>query len=236
MVFFVSDHGEAFSRDKVTFQSGVGGMPFELFSVGHGTDVIQREQFRVLLAYQMYRNGKLVSAPSHEISQRVSLLDIYPTVLEHVGLELPKYLDGYSLLERKDRPDRKFFVETDFNVAAMFKSKVDVGDVFAEGASAYRVEPNGYVSLRPEKIEKILLQKEYSVISGEQVVAFGNYQERSPGFRYFDYSKMEWRPISGEDGDASVKGLQHALCKQFVGDPRLAGQVVCQGTNVASGQ
>ncbi|MNT69146.1 hypothetical protein D3C72_2074430 [compost metagenome] len=113
---------------------------------------------------------------------------------------------------------------------------MDVGDAFAEGASAYRVEPNGYVSLRPEKIGQIMLQKEYSVLSGEQVVAFGNYQEGVPGFRFFDYSKMEWRPISGEDGDASVKGLQHALCKQFVDDPRLAGQTVCQGADVASGQ
>lgn len=236
LVFFVSDHGEAFARDKVTFRSSVGGKPFELYSVGHGTDVVQREQFQVLLAYQMYRDGKLVSVPFREDSQRVSLLDIYPTVLEHVGLGLPKNLDGYSLLQRKEQPERNFFVETDFNVAAMFKSKVDVGDVFAEGASAYRVEPNGYVSLRPEKIEQILLLKEYSVFSGEQAVAFGNYEDGAPGFRFFDYSRMEWRPIAGEDADASIRELQRALCKQFVRDPRLGGQTACKGHNVAAGK
>ncbi|MNF75530.1 hypothetical protein D3C84_575980 [compost metagenome] len=207
-----------------------------MFALGHGTDVVQRSQFQVLLAYQIYRDGKLISAPSHEDSQRVSLLDIYPTVLEHVGLELPEGLDGYSLLERKERPERKFFVETDFNVSAMFKSKVDVGDVFAEGASAYRVEPNGYVSLRPEKIDQILLLKEYSVLSGEQAVAFGNYEEGEPGFRFFDYARMEWRPIAGEDSDVSVRGLQRALCEQFVGDPRLGGQPVCKGHIVAAGK
>ncbi|MDT4845373.1 Sulfatase [compost metagenome] len=234
LVFFVSDHGEAFARDKVTFRSAVGGKPFELFALGHGTDVVQKPQFQVLLAYQIYRNGELVSTPSHERSQRVSLLDIYPTVLQHVGLDAPQYLDGYSLLDRQERPDRKFFLETDFNVSAVLKGNIDAGEAFAQGASAYRVEPNGYVSLRPEKIDEVMQQKEYSVLSGDQVLAFGNYQDGEPGFRFFDYSNMEWRPIEGEDGDAAVLELQRALCKQFAGDPLLIGLQVCQRLNVAT--
>jgi hypothetical protein len=236
LVFFISDHGEGFPRDGIKFKSTVDGRLLEVSAYGHGTNVVQRSQFQVLLAYQVYRDGKLVSVPLQEKSQRVSLLDIYPTVLQHLGVESPRNLDGYSLLQHKDHPDRKFFVETDFNVSSVLKGQVDAGDAFAEGASAYRVEPNGYVSLRPEKIDQIMLQKEYSILSGEQIVAFGSYQEGSPGFRFFDYSKMEWRPIEGEDGDTAVLELQRALCKQFAGDPLLTGQPVCQGPEVATGR
>lgn len=233
LVFFVSDHGEGFARDAVTFSSAVGGRPFELSAYGHGTNVVQRFQFQVLMAYQVYRNGKLVSIPSSQERDRVSLLDIYPTVLEYLGIELPKTLDGYSLIGREKIPERNFFVETDFNVSAVLNGQIDADEAFAQGASAYRVESNGYVSLRPDKIGQIMRQKEYSVLSGDKVLAFGDYGKELAPFRLFDYSAMTWRPIEGEDGDPSIREMQLALCRQFASDPLMLEQHVCRSARVA---
>jgi hypothetical protein len=228
LVFFVSDHGESFGRDTITFKSSIGGQDFVQSSTGHGTDAADRSQFQVLLAYQQYQDGRLINQGATKDSPRVSLLDIYPTIMEYLNIEDGKVRDGVSLFKVKEQAQRDFFVETGFSVPAILKRNPNMADAFMQGMNAYQVEPNGYVSLRPDKVREILLQKEFSVMRGQYLVTYGSYQDVGTQFRLFDFLNMQWRPLEKSGGQGVENDLQMKICKQFSDDPRLASEGVCR--------
>jgi len=85
MLVFTSDHGEAFLEH---------GM------MGHGTQ-LHGELVRVPLVVR-WPQSATGAPPVGFHSAPVSSVDIVPTVLESVGLEIPEHLPGRSLLSRAD--------------------------------------------------------------------------------------------------------------------------------------
>ncbi len=83
ITILTSDHGEALSDDHGYW-----------FSHGHG---LTRDQLHVPLLVRCTR-----CQPGTRVDRPVSTVDVVPTVLELLGLEVPEGLDGHSLLE--DRP------------------------------------------------------------------------------------------------------------------------------------
>jgi arylsulfatase A-like enzyme len=80
LIVLTSDHGEAFGRRNHVF---------------HGMSVYDNQtRIPLLIKYPGQRHSAIVEQP-------VSLVDVFPTVLDAVGLPLPAPVDGLSLL----RPD-----------------------------------------------------------------------------------------------------------------------------------
>ncbi|AMO74558.1 sulfatase-like hydrolase/transferase [Pseudomonas citronellolis] len=223
LVFFISDHGESFDRDFRRFSSlRDGGEDVLLGGWGHGTVVTVPEQFKVLLAYQEYRGGKLVNkAAVHD--KMVSLLDIFPTVKEFLGVDGEVKLDGQSLFGLHG--ERYFFLETGFSVPAILQKDPDEGAAFAQGADYYQVEKNGYVSLRYDRYNELLLKKDLASIKGDEMVYFSVDKDGRGFFRYLNFKTLQWSVLDYENSPG--QHLLSELCEHFSSDPRLRNNALC---------
>ena len=85
LVVFTSDHGEEFYDHK---------------SVGHGHSVYE-ELLRVPLIMRL--DGVLPAG--HRVHQPVELIDVSPTILDLLGLEIPDTMQGQSLLGYIENPE-----------------------------------------------------------------------------------------------------------------------------------
>ncbi|MCY1454220.1 hypothetical protein D9M71_712720 [compost metagenome] len=148
--------------------------------------------------------------------------------MEYLGIKDERTRDGVSLFNMKEYVQRDFFVETGFSVPAILKRNPNLADAFIQGMNAYQVESNGYVSLRPEKVKEILLQKELSVMRGDQLVTYGSYEGLGAQFRLFNFSSKRWQPLANAGSQGLAGELQVEICRQFSDDPRLVAEAVCQ--------
>ncbi|XP_072137286.1 arylsulfatase K [Mobula birostris] len=88
-----------------------------IFTSDHGELAMEHRQFYKMSMYEgsshvpLLITGPGISGRQH-ISNLVSLVDIYPTLLDIVGIPLPKNLSGYSLLPLLRRIPNNIFVKT----------------------------------------------------------------------------------------------------------------------------
>lgn len=95
LIVFTSDHGEAFG---------------EHVELGHSL-FCYNENIHVPLFFTA--QGYLPSNVS--INLRVNLIDIMPTILDFLDMNIPEYVQGvslFSLLNRKTKPGRNFYLES----------------------------------------------------------------------------------------------------------------------------
>ncbi len=92
LVVFVSDHGEQFLEH--------GGLK-------HGSS-LHREELHVPLVFRVPG----ARDPGERRADRVGLVDVFPTVLSALGIELPGAVDGRDLFRAEPDPDRIVFSET----------------------------------------------------------------------------------------------------------------------------
>lgn len=88
VVVFLSDHGESFAERET---SGL---------IGHG--VLYEEVLHVPLMI------RIPGTPAARIPQVVELIDLMPTVLRVVGLDVPASLDGHDLFDKARQPMGRF--------------------------------------------------------------------------------------------------------------------------------
>jgi len=168
VVVLLSDHGEGLSIDNSQIDASDGSSrPLFGVTVGHGTDVLNRKQYEIVLAYRGFGKRAMTTGVS---MQTASLIDIAPTLLDLVDLlpEKPKQFDGISLrpwLEDADLKtySRYFLVETGFSIPSILSVTPSMANVFSEGNKHYRVISNGRVIIRDESIPLLVSQKQYAV-------------------------------------------------------------------------
>jgi arylsulfatase A-like enzyme len=97
-----ADHGEEFWEHRQEELEGFTD-PRDIYGVGHGHNMFQ---VHVLVPLLLFGPG---IAPG-VIEQNVSLVDVAPTVLQSLAIEVPASVDGVSLLETVD-PDRPILSE-----------------------------------------------------------------------------------------------------------------------------
>ena len=89
IVFFYSDHGTGLPRHKRwLFDTGVK-VPFIVYIP---------QQFKELYPAQ----------PGSEVNQLISFIDLAPTVIELVGAEIPKTMQGQAFLGENQKPEREY--------------------------------------------------------------------------------------------------------------------------------
>ena len=168
VVVLLSDHGEGLSTDNNQIDASDGSRR-SLFgaTMGHGTDVLNRKQYEVVLAFKGV--GERVMATGVSM-QTAGLIDIAPTLLDLVDLspEKPKQFDGISLrpwLEDADLKtySRYFLVETGFSIPSILSAAPNMAEAFSEGNTHYRVRSNGRVVIKDESMPLLVSQKQYAV-------------------------------------------------------------------------
>ena len=168
VVVLLSDHGEGLSTDNNQIDASDGSRR-SLFgaTVGHGTDILNRKQYEVVLAYRGVGEREMATGVS---MQTAGLIDIAPTLLDLVDLspEKPKQFDGISLrpwLEDADlKPySRYFFVETGLSIPSILSATPNMAKAISEGYTHYQVLSNGRVVIKDESIALFVSQKQYAV-------------------------------------------------------------------------
>lgn len=107
LIVLFSDHGEEF---------------FEHSGWWHG-DTLYYEQVHVPLIVKMPSSIDLIKAKPHIVDVQVSLVDVAPTILEVVGIEIPKKIQGKSLVPvifGAEKDVRRIFMEEDFSGNVLF--------------------------------------------------------------------------------------------------------------------
>ncbi|MGQ3891778.1 sulfatase-like hydrolase/transferase [Legionella sp. CNM-4043-24] len=113
MLILLSDHGEAMytpgSRNtRAELYQGKGDGRFADYlkrktateldkSGGHGSDLLSPAQFKCLLGFKLFKNGRMDSSRA-TFNTPVALIDIAPTVADYFQFQLKEKADGLSLL------------------------------------------------------------------------------------------------------------------------------------------
>jgi hypothetical protein len=188
LVIILSDHGETlyYPNSRLTNnQNYQGKLPskFEEYlkrntatvlnkSAGHGSDILSPNQYKNVLAFTIYKQGKITTKIT-KINTRVALIDLAPTILAFLHLHAPGKIDGISLLPsimnpHTTLPQRTFYIESGmFPNQSLSKEKT-----IEIGAEFYFVNAeNSELEIKPDKLKYFDDQKLYGAISGDWVLA-----------------------------------------------------------------
>jgi arylsulfatase A-like enzyme len=180
IVVVLSDHGESMGEPASVADDEHAKRHIRHLqkSVGHGTSVFARDQYRVLLAMRSFGAEQLPTPSGIRITAPASLEDITPTLTDALGLRPRGTFDGISWLPElrgaagENRAARVRFMETEFSPAG-FASGVVLTMRNVRGAAAYyRVDAKtGRVLIRAERLPQLLATRQYAAVRGEELLA-----------------------------------------------------------------
>jgi hypothetical protein len=178
IVILISDHGESFSGTSgdLFFDQVNGTLAHEVSEQlplkkksGHGSSLLGYSQNRCILAFRDYRRKGFLSKTFFE---RVSLVDVAPTLLDYLGMDndFPKR-DGVSLKPfltgqgGQKNIERTIFLETGFNPT---EGELNVSEMIKKGLQFYRIDANdGLLSLKDEHLPELIKRKERAAFKGD---------------------------------------------------------------------
>lgn len=145
IIIVLSDHGETLK--------------------GHGTDLKVSGQNRILLSF------KLPGKNSHfEVNRLVATTDIFPTILDLLGLNLDDYhYEGSSLkpLLSGDENDGDFenyiFLETGFSIDVPGGIGISLQEMIDEGIHFYEWDEKGIITVKEEYHEELIKRKQRAI-------------------------------------------------------------------------
>lgn len=188
LLIMLSDHGETlyYPGSRLTNYKNYQGKSPSRFaqylqqhtatvlnkSAGHGSDILSPRQYHSVLAFRVYKKGRIIT-PITQINSRVALIDLAPTILDFLHLDNKQKMDGISLLPSilnplQLLPQRIFFIESGMfpNQLLSKQKSIEIGKLF------YNVNPvSGELEIKPDKIKTVNEQKLYGLISGDWVLA-----------------------------------------------------------------
>jgi arylsulfatase A-like enzyme len=135
-------------------------------SYGYGSSLIGLVQNHVLFAIRGYG----VNIPHRDIPQRVSLLDVTPTILDILHLTAINQSDGISLLPHIEQPnnlisDRDYYFETGDKVAEIETDHISIAKTLSARINVYDVDRNtGHIFLKPDAEKSLISFKQRAVM------------------------------------------------------------------------
>jgi hypothetical protein len=215
IVVFMSDHGEGFPEKY-------GRQRDDFSSHGHGTNLIDEDQNRILFAIQQYRNGTQVFE-SAKFDYSASIMDILPTIADVIGIDLEdKEIDGLSLFpliqsDFSNLPaERPRFLETEIHLNTMDnldeESNINVDSVVEEAIKYYQISQDGRLEINPINFPELLKRKDRAVeLNGQYLVWNDIY-----GYKFFNYLGR-YSEIY-DPSNANHKKLMDLFCAHFSSD------------------
>ena len=228
IVVVLSDHGEGFSYFPLSWQPVENSkfLALPMFS-WHGTNVLDKAQTQVLLAFKSFGNALINKQGSS--SQLTSLIDIAPTLLELTGKKSHKLkASGCDLfLKQSDcLKDRVIFTESGFYLPKLFANEnLDVKKIAEESIAYYDVGLDTRMTIKPSFLGELLAQKQRAAIRYDGVVVASMPQQTKEQFLVGSYETRKYRDINYNS--SLLKGealLLDELCEQYSGDAVYLGR------------
>jgi hypothetical protein len=134
LLIVFSDHGEHFSEHDPTRYYG-----------NHGSDFYEEFIKVPLVIKYPYAAG------TGKIEDPVSLMDVFPTILDFYKIEIPAYVQGASLLRPSHPKNRKYIISESISIRNIERKMIRVGDL------KYIItmkKPSGHERVNWDKITK----------------------------------------------------------------------------------
>ena len=223
VVVLLSDHGEGWP-DKYPSK-------LKPSTYGHGNNLLDDDQQRVMFAVQHYVNGNPVLS-SKQQKYPASLIDVLPTMFDVAGIDIPDQLDGYNLgsLVRGGNhnlpKERSRLLETEIHVSAIDSvddGNIDEAAVAAETAGNYRITTDGRFELTHKAVNNFLRHKERAIeVNGTYL-----HWSRPLGLTVYDSKTYERRPF--DEKNSEDQKLKQDFCVHFNTDieQRFLDEVDC---------
>ncbi|MCL1048192.1 sulfatase-like hydrolase/transferase [Shewanella abyssi] len=217
IVYLISDHGEGFKlKQSKRFTTPINGPDTQ--SWGHGTNVLDQQQAKVVLAKLRYRDDKVINKPI-KIDGLYSLIDILPSLDDELNLDLIVKFDGIILpdLTLVKPSNRHIFVESSLPLKSINASFVDEKKVVSETASSYEVRPSGRAVMKPEEYKNLLSRKQRSIYQGDFQLAMLP-DKNMITLLNFDSNELSIIAADIEPKSDKVKALLLKLCNFYKTD------------------
>ncbi|GIU06443.1 hypothetical protein TUM4261_09970 [Shewanella sp. c952] len=215
IVYVISDHGEGFKLGENLNTLGTAASP-SLQSWGHGTNVLDQKQTKVLLARVQFKNSKAINKPGI-IDGLFSLVDILPTINKELNLKLPVTFDGIPLPNKESNvvKERFVFVESSLPSKAMNASFIDEKKVVSEVGKNYVVRSSGEAVMKPSDYISLLARKQRSVYYRDYQLAL---LPKLSSLVFMDFTNNSVRVIEDEENDLQIHKMLMSLCLFYKGD------------------
>jgi hypothetical protein len=183
----LSDHGEAMDyEDGLWLHANKGDQlysphsslkpPFPLTTElsGHGTRILARSQYETLLSIKGFGDfsNHLTSKTNDNLA---SLVDILPTVLSALNIDIPSDIDGMDLFSetRKNHTNRTIFTETGIEMSSMRTiDDIDENRLLKEAYGFYTInKESGLLTVKPERIKELINKKKYAIHTKDWMLA-----------------------------------------------------------------
>jgi arylsulfatase A-like enzyme len=187
IVIYLSDHGEGFAdQDTPVIEN--------THSYGHGTDISSLEQIKVLLAFQVYENGKIVNQFG-KTKQIASLIDVKPTILDLLNDDVEDEYDGISLKRWvtdtiSPTIDRNIYLESGFVLPALLSKKPDLAELAKAGMSFYNIDDKGRLYVKDATILEVMKDKQFGLVNNSFLVV-SKYQWNKRHYQIYDLEKKK---------------------------------------------
>jgi len=215
VVVLLSDHGEGWpvrhSSKQVSYSS-----------YGHGNNVLDEDQQKVLFAVQRFTDGKPMYAPM-TIDYPASLIDVLPTMVGLANINWPHKLDidGYDLSPLADkRPhnlpiERPRLIETEIQLRSIDNKRngnIDMAEVVNESSGNYQLTKDGRFELKHKAVDDFLLRKNRAVELNGNYLYWGLLN----GFKIYNSTTHDIRPF--DDSNSNDKKLKAYFCRLYAPD------------------
>ena len=231
LIFVISDHGEGFMLEADALKGGVAGLEFPTEAHGHGTNVLDEEQFHILMAV---KDTAAEGFEAKRIDQLTSLVDIAPTVADRLKLvEADSHFEGESLFRVASCPDckeRYVFMESSVATNAMFEEDLDMVQVLQQGIGFYKVDEDGLAIVRDE-VSELLVLKQRAIITKKHIVA--HFPGLDEDFLIVNRQTDTWWPSTKYGGDSpeEIVDLMKKLCAYYRNDTGFDRKNLCAGAD-----
>jgi hypothetical protein len=154
------------------------------------------------------------------VNDPVSLVDIVPTILDLLHLDLKENFDGLSLmtlLRRTSAPNGEFserirFTESEYNPQGFTPGRM-TPSVLAAAAKIYRLDSGtDRITVRSELIDSILSSRQYAALLGDRLMAAAIPDEAGDGRYELIYMPI---PAGAPEQPQDRPRLREALQQRF---------------------
>jgi arylsulfatase A-like enzyme len=233
IVVVLSDHGESFllAKDHLS-PGGKTTTPVATDLIGHGTDVLNLGQYRVLLAFRAF--GDPAVTPGIRRA-RASLTDIAPTLADLLIPGSQQRFDGHSL-----RPllrgttaaavaqQRPLFLESGFSIPAILTLNPSAQEIFHQGARYYDIHRSGRLTIRRDTRSELLRNKQRAVLLGDWLLAVMPSEGEAPTAVLVDLkTKRWWTQDNWQDSKGPINAIAGMLCDEYGMDPGFDAGGLC---------
>lgn len=174
LVIVLSDHGE--SLGEVEASTTRTGKPLDVMAYGHGANVLNEHQNRIVLGLVQFKKGRAVG-PATVRDDQVSLRDLRAVMERYARSgEVALYPGGGCMTVETGI---RFLTASNYN-------GLDVAKVAEEGAGSYAVDAVGRMHLRESHLPELVASKDVGWRCHDRLTYYSSHDDR-----YFAYRLMD---------------------------------------------